>query len=141
VADPEYVQQVAPSATAGTPSTAPSSTPTGLSLVWLHRVEVRIPAGHSGFTGLAMVDSGQYVLPYSTSGGKWLIGDNDLLEYEYEQEIGSNVLFLAYNTGTYNHTWQVRMTYTPMSAHSTGGSVIVAPDVAAWLAEIDSVSD
>jgi hypothetical protein len=137
MADPEYVQWVAPSCTHGTAATAPTSTATGLSLVWLHTVEIRIPPGHAGFTGIAMVDSGQYVLPYAPTPPAWLIGDDDLLEYEYEQEIGKNVVFLTYNTGTFTHTWQIRMSYTPMSAHTDSGSVIITPDVSTWLAEIE----
>ena len=55
------------------------------------------------------------MVPYDPGGPAWLIGDDDLLAYPYERELGSNVLLATYNTGTFDHAWQVRMIYTPMS--------------------------
>ena len=58
---------------------------------------------------------------------QWIVGSADLLEYNYENELGANVVLATYNTGTYNHTWQVRFIYTPMSAVSdeTGDIVVI----------------
>lgn len=132
-----YTYQCVPSASAGTPPTAPDSTPVALpAFSWLWMVEVRIPAGHQGVTGLALVDSSQFVVPYATAGQAWLVGNDDLLRYPYGKEIGANVVFLAYNTGAFPHTWQCRLTYSPVATKDEGGAVIVSPDVAAWLAEV-----
>ena len=114
--DPEYVQWVEPSCAAGTPATAYTTTAAGIATVLLHRLEVRIPPGHQGMTGIALVDSGSFVVPYAAGGTGWLIGDDDDLSYAYGRELGANVQFATYNTGTYQHAWQVRMIYTPMSA-------------------------
>ena len=136
-AEVQYTYQVVPTASAGTPASAPHPTPVAIPpFSWLWRVEVRIPAGHQGVTGLALVDAGQYVLPYSVGGPAWLIGDNDLLEYPYDAEVGANVTFLAYNTGAFDHAWQCRLIYTPVGMLSAGPAVLVSPDVSAWLAEI-----
>ncbi len=114
--DPTYVQWVEPSCPANTAPAAYSITPAGITTVLLHRVEVRIPAGHQGLTGIALVDSGSFVVPYAEASAAWLIGDDDLLEYDYEKEIGANVNLATYNTDTVNaHAWQVRLIYTPMS--------------------------
>lgn len=134
----EYTLQVVPEAPSGTTSDAPTSTPVNLpTFSHLWRVEVRIPAGHQGVTGLALVDSGQFILPYATSGQAWLIGDNDLLEYPYGKEVGANVVFLAYNNGNFDHTWQCRMIYSPASVVGTDQAVIIIPDVDAWLTEVE----
>ena len=116
MADPEYVAWVEPSCLAGTAATAYTTTAVGIERVLLHRMEVRIPAGHQGTTGIALIDSGAFVIPYVGHGPGWLIGDDDELEYAYERELGSNVKLATYNTGTFNHAWQVRLIYTPMSA-------------------------
>lgn len=134
-----YTYQSVPSAVAGTPETAPTPTAVGLpafSHLWM--VEVRIPAGHQGVTGLALVDSGQFILPYEVSGQAWLVGNDDLLRYPYDKEVGANVAFLAYNNGAYDHTWQCRLVYSPVATKDEGTAVIVSPDVAEWLAEVSA---
>jgi len=114
--DPVYVQWVEPSCPANTAKTAWTLTATGIETVLLHRMEVRIPAGHQGLTGIALVDSGAFVIPYTTDAPGWLIGDDDELSYDYEKELGHNVKLATYNTDDTNvHAWQVRMVYTPMS--------------------------
>lgn len=133
----EYTYWVSPSAPANTASSSPASTAVAVpALSWLWRVEVRIPPGHQGLTGLALVDGDAYIVPYAAQGQAWLIGDDDLLEYPYGKEVGNSVVFLAYNTDTtYDHAWQCRLIYTPISALEDG-EVIVTPDVAAWLEEV-----
>jgi len=138
----EYTYVAVPSAPAGTPESAPTRTAVVLnqgSHLW--RVEVRIPAGHQGVTGLALVDSGQYILPYEINGTAWLVGDDDLLEYPYGKTIGSNVVFLAYNTGIYNHAWQCRLIWSPAALVDTDQAVITSPDVADWLAEVEGAGE
>ena len=116
MADPEYVAWVEPSCAPGTPIAAYTTTVVPIATVMLHRVEIRIPPGHQGTTGIALVDSGSFVIPYAEGAPAWLIGDDDELEYLYERELGRNVKLATYNTGTFTHAWQVRLIYTPMSA-------------------------
>ena len=116
MADPRYVHWVSPSCAAGTPASSYTLTPAGVSTVLLHEMQVRIPPGHQGTTGLALVDSGSFVIPYSGDTPAWLVGDDDELAYPYERELGANVQIATYNTGTFVHAWQVRLIYTPMSA-------------------------
>ena len=115
MSDPEYVKWVEPSCAPGTAATSYTLTAAGISTVLLHRFEVRIPPGHQGMTGIALVDSGSFVVPYDPGGDAWLIGDDDDLSYDYGRELGDNVQLATYNTGTFTHAWQVRMVYTPMS--------------------------
>ena len=134
----EYTAWAEPSCVAGTAASAYTLTACPINLAWLWRAEFRIPPGHAGLTGIAMVDSGQFIVPFGGQAPAWLIGDDDLLEYPYGKELGSNVAFATYNTDTtYDHGWQVRLIYTPMSALDLDQAVIITPDVAAWLAEVD----
>lgn len=105
---------------------------------FLWEFNVRIPPGHAGYTGIALVDSGSWVVPYSQGSASWLIGDDDDLTFEIEQQTGSSVGLAYYNTSTdFSHGWQVRITYTPMSVMQTVSDVIVTPDVADWAQAIE----
>lgn len=115
----EYVYWVEPSCVDNTAENAYTTTPVGIQTAWLWRMEVRIPPGHSGVTGLALIDSGSFVIPFSNPGRAWIIGDNDLLSYPYNNELKRNVQLATYNTSTlYTHGWQVRLIYTPMSDYA-----------------------
>lgn len=127
MADPDFVAWVEPSCPAGTAVAAYTLTPAGVATVMLHTMEVRIPPGHQGFTGLALIDSGTFVIPYDAGAPAWIIGDDDLLAYPYERELGANVQIATYNTGTFVHAWQVRLIYTPMSAVDLEPGVITIP--------------
>lgn len=108
---------------------------------YLWEFNVRIPPGHAGYTGIALIDSGSFVVPYAQPGPAWLIGDDDDLTFEIEQETGSTVQLAFYNTSTdYEHGWQVRITYTPMSVYQTNDNVIVTPDVADWATAIEGTT-
>lgn len=131
----EYVCWVNPSCNDNTPASGYTTTAVPISTVMLWRAEFRIPPGHAGVTGIALVDSGTFVIPYSANGSAWLVGDDDLLEYPYNKELGSSVSLATYNTSTlYTHGWQVRLVYTPMSAVETNDTPIVVPASADWLA-------
>ena len=131
----EYTAWVAPSCPPNTAATTYLTTAVNLAYCWLWRAEFRIPPGHAGVTGIALQDSGTWIIPYEGSTPSWLIGDDDLLEYPYGKELGANVVLAYYNTSTlYTHGWQVRLIYTPMSALDNDQAVIVTPNVADYLA-------
>ena len=131
----EYTCVVTPSCNANTAKSAYTTTAVPIATVQLWRMEVRIPAGHQGLTGIALIDSGVFVIPYSAGAMSWLTGDNDLLEYPYDKELGANVQLATYNTDTvYNHGWQVRLIYTPMAAIDVSEGIIEVPASPDWLA-------
>lgn len=134
----KYVYWLAPSCNAGTPSTGYTTTAApGLATTYLWEWQVRIPPGHAGFTGIALIDSNNFILPYSQGTTSWLIGDDDLLEFPYGKQLGALVTVATYNTGTFTHAWQLRFVYTPMTEMTGGGAgVIISPDLTTWLDEI-----
>lgn len=138
----EYTAWVAPVSPINTPATAPTHTSVGIATAWVWRVEVRIPPGHAGFTGIALVDSGAFIVPFANPGPAWLIGDDDLLEYPLDKQTGVNLQFWSYNTSTdFLHGWQCRVIYTPISALGEGETDISVPDLTAWLAEISNTGE
>jgi hypothetical protein len=105
------------------------------SYIW--SFNVRIPPGHAGYTGIALVDSGSWLVPYAQPGPAWLIGDDDDLTFPVLQETGMTVQLAYYNTSTdFPHGWQVRVTYTPMSVIEVGSDAIVVPDITPYLPEL-----
>lgn len=112
-----------------------------LDQTFLWEVNIRIPPGHAGYTGIAVVDSGSFILPYSAGSAAWFIGDDDDLTFPYGKQLGATVQLAYYNTSTdYSHGWQVRLVYTPMSILVTEGDVIVTPDVADWAQAIEATT-
>ena len=135
--EPRYTAQLAPVSPTNTPATAPTVTDINLNVVTLWEMNIRIPPGHAGYTGIALVDSNQFVLPYALSGAAWLVGDDDDLTFPYGKELGANAALWSYNTSTdYQHGWQVRLVYSPIVVVEEEPPVIVTPDLATWLAEI-----
>ena len=131
----EYTCWVAPTCNAGTAASSYTTTSVPIATCQLWRAEFRIPPGHQGLTGIALVDSGTFVIPYAGAGAAWLIGDDDLLEYPYDKELGTSVVLATYNTDTtYNHGWQVRLIYTPWSALTANEAVLTTPDVSVTVA-------
>ena len=134
----EYTAWVAPVSPIGTPASSPTMTDVGITTSFVWRVEVRIPPGHAGYTGIALVDSGSFLVPYSQASPAWLVGDDDLLEYPLGKQTGDNLQLWSYNTSTdYAHGWQVRVIYTPVSVFDEAGAGIVTPEPAQWLAELE----
>ena len=130
----EYVCWVAPTCPKNTAEANYTLTPVPINLCQLWRAEFRIPPGHQGLTGIALWDSGAFIIPYSSGSPAWLVGDDDDLTYPYDKELGVNVQLATYNTDdTYDHGWQVRLVYTPMSAINAEEEPIVVPASASWL--------
>lgn len=141
-ANTEYTIVVAPVCPLGTPASSPLSTAVpGLDNTFLWTMNVKIPAGHAGYTGIALVDSGQFILPQTGGTSPWLIGDDDDLTFAYGQALGATVSLQYYNTSTdFPHGWQVRLTFSYTSGLVTGGDVIVTPSGAGIAQAIEATT-
>ncbi len=131
----EYTAWVAPSCAPNTAATAYLTTAVNLAYCWLWRAEFRIPPGHAGLTGIALQDSGTWIIPYEGSTPAWLIGDDDLLEYPYGKELGANVVLAYYNTSApcIPTAGRCGSSTRPCRALTTDEAVIVTPNVADYL--------
>lgn len=96
-----------PTCPANTQSTSPvevsTSFPDGLAL----NVEIVIPLGHRGITGLQLALAHQSIIPYGK--GQWLIDENARLTYDLSEhpESGAYSVWL-FNTDFVAHQWVVR---------------------------------
>lgn len=71
-------------------------------------VEIIIPAGHAGYTGLAIAQAHSIVIP--ASGNVWIIGDDDEIKWPLDGYLNSG----SWSAFTYNldvtnaHSWYLR---------------------------------
>lgn len=91
---------------AGTASSAPQQ------IIWqigrgvLGKLDVVIPAGHAGLTGIAIVWGGRQIVPYE--GGEWIVGNDDEITIELELYVDSSVVVTTYNTDVWDHSHYLR---------------------------------
>lgn len=91
---------------AGTPQATPSTQTVLLPGVTLESVQVEIPSGHNGQTGLQIFNAGTVIVPWGDA-AQWLVGSDRLLNVPVELDVDS-VQLRGYNVGHYPHTFYLR---------------------------------
>jgi hypothetical protein len=93
----------------------------------LDRMQVRIPPGHVGLTGIAIYSSGTQVWP--TGQGTWTIGDNELIDWLPALEVTQHGLQpVGYNNDKYPHTFYLRFWLTDKPP-AVAAAIIAAPQL------------
>lgn len=87
---------------AGTAIGAPQTTPVPIFEVVLLDVHLIVPHGHSGLTGIRFVLSQQQILPWD-NGPTWIVGDRIDTVFEVNNEVGSLLNVVTYNTDIFDH--------------------------------------
>lgn len=110
---------------AGTPLTAPVTTPFPVVQGTLKRVEIDIPSGQSGALGLRLTWYGTVIYPWSLTG--WLTPTHSGYAADWDDEIdGRGLAVQSYNTGRYPHTtwWRAEIwpTVCPPEATAAAGA-------------------
>lgn len=72
----------------------------------LGHLDVVIPDGHVGLTGLAIIWGGRQLLPYE--GGEWLRGNADEITVTLELDVFASVTVLAFNADVFPHSHYLR---------------------------------
>ncbi len=71
-------------------------------------LEVVIPAGHSGQTGLQVVWQDKQIVPFND--GAWLVADDDRITFPLGMYSAyPNLVVYGYNVGIYEHTFFLRL--------------------------------
>lgn len=91
-------------------------TPVNLGDVMLHTFIVRIPNGHAGQTGVALQQAGVTICPFDNPVRQFIVGNDSLLEFPIETEVGNGLVIAQYNNDTNAHTHYCQFSYTPISA-------------------------
>lgn len=108
---------------ANTPIANPQFTALNLNPGRLSNVEVYVPSGHSGQTGVRLEMAQRQILPYSTA-SMWIKGDDYRHDFGFDLEVGAGLRVVTYNTGLFAHTHYLRLTIWKLvpsrPARSTG---------------------
>lgn len=92
---------------AGTLKAAPQVTNLGIPPRDVREIEVIIPPGPRGVVGFQLAAAGQQMLPYEP--GAFFVSDHEKIAWPVEEQITSGAWqLIAYNTGQYPHTLEVR---------------------------------
>jgi hypothetical protein len=112
-------------------STDPLVTAIDLGDAYLTEIDIRIPPGHCGTTGIQVMFNGALVVPWADD-SSWLIADDERLNFPVNTEVDTQLTVNTYNTDLWDHTFYCRFVYTPMTliTASAPSTVAVVPIVA-----------
>jgi hypothetical protein len=118
---------------AGTAIDDPLIVPWPLADANLDFIDIIIPDGHSGLTGIAVYWSGTQVLPWGTD--TWIVANDEKVHTPIGSYITiSGLSVYAYNTGQFDHSFYLRahVTYTTtpvvQESGTIGASIQQAPE-------------
>lgn len=92
---------------AGTTPAAPLVSDIALPHGVLETIELLIPPGHLGATGIRFLLSGQQVLPWSNA-TVWIVGDDLDQLFDMNTTTAEHFQAVTYNVGNFAHTHYVR---------------------------------
>jgi hypothetical protein len=103
---------------AGTLASAPLSVPFVTEDNVIVSIEIEVPPGHNGLTGIRVMKGDVQLIPWGAN--SWITANDYVHTFPVNDYVPtSDVKVQAYNTGTYPHNFFLRMTmtlYTPPSA-------------------------
>lgn len=110
---------------AGSPQSAPQVTALPLPARIVRRVEIDVPPGPHGLVGFQLASGGSQIVPINA--GAFVAVDNAHLSWDLENQIDSGAWqLIAYNTGAFPHTLEVRFLVDPtFVATSASGPTLV----------------
>lgn len=109
-----YTAVVPNTATIIAPAVFVPALPAGI----MEKIELQIPPGHVGATGIRFRQSKQQIVPWSNTVA-WIIGDDIDMTFPVGIEIDTGFDIIAYNVGNYPHSFYLRFTIRQL-AESTG---------------------
>lgn len=120
--------------TAGTAVSAPHAVDVSFSAGTVTSIEIIIPDGHAGFTGIALQQAHQQIIPEKS--GTWIIGNNDNPIFPVSDYLNNGSWqALMYNTDVYDHSFYLRFLVDNINASAATtafatGTPIVVGDAA-----------
>lgn len=102
------VRTYAATVPAGSSIGSPAKIALSLPVRIVRRVEMLFPPGPNGNVGVSLAAAGQPVVPYGA--GQWIVANGETVGFDIDGQIESGSWALwGYNTGTLDHTIQVRL--------------------------------
>lgn len=116
----------------GTVQAAPSTQTVPLEDAFLVAIELLIPPGPAGFTGLRVRSSRQQILPWGST--DWIIADNYRNTFPVNEEIGrSSISVQGYNEDVYPHTFYMRFQIRTIVAGQSSSLISAAGPIASLI--------
>ncbi|MGH7238945.1 MAG: hypothetical protein ACREHG_02645 [Candidatus Saccharimonadales bacterium] len=113
---------------AGTTSDTPFTAQFALEDATLISVEIVIPSGHAGLTGIRITRAGTPILPYSR--GSFIVSNDEKLLVPFNGEMTATGLTVeTFNSDIYDHTFYLRAVIQDLIVAS-GPNAVPAPTVA-----------
>lgn len=119
---------------AGTAVAAPVTVDVSFPQATVTEIEIVIPDGHAGFTGLALAQAQQQVIP--DNDGNWIISNDEKIRWPVANTLDNgNWQAVMYNTDVYDHSFYVRFLLdnptapAATTAFATGTPLIVGDAV------------
>ncbi|MDE2469327.1 MAG: hypothetical protein KGL35_11435 [Bradyrhizobium sp.] len=101
------VEWVTVTCPAGTLASAPIEVQTPIAQGYVLRVEVDIPDGHMGLTGIYLAVAGGRAVPMTDA--SWLIGNDRTFTWDLVAQLDSGAWSaFVYNTDLFSHSWFIR---------------------------------
>jgi hypothetical protein len=91
----------------GTAQAAPASTQWDLGNVIVETLEIMIPKGHSGLTGIHVDYQGVALIPFAQP-AVFLVAADETITVPVDLEIGAALTVVAYNTDVFDHAFYLR---------------------------------
>lgn len=116
---------------AGTLPSAPQITPWVTEDNVIVSIELEIPPGHNGLTGIRIMKGDTQLLPFASN--SWIIANDYSRVFPIDDYMPTgDIKVQAYNQGSYPHTFFLRMTmtlYTPLIAGSGATDASALPGI------------
>ncbi|MGH7743511.1 MAG: hypothetical protein ACREQ5_01635 [Candidatus Dormibacteria bacterium] len=108
----------------GTQTTAPLLTEWTMEDAWLEWIEIVVPDGHNGLTGIAIMAGSQLVIPWA--GADFIVANDDKILINWRDYVNTAMLSInSYNMDIFPHTFYLRALvtdYPHATQAQTGGS-------------------
>lgn len=104
---------------AGTAKTAATETDTNFAQGTVTSVEIVIPDGHAGLTGITILQAHQQVIPWTA--GAFIVGNAEVIRWDVAGFLDNGSWSVrCYNTDVYDHTFHLRFLVNENSATGPG---------------------
>jgi hypothetical protein len=103
-----YVWPVSITTPPATPIASPVSTAPMIGSIWIDSIELQIPPGHNGLTGIYVENGAAPILPYSQS-PSFLVATNQTLRFDVGDQFDSSLMIVTYNLDVFPHTHYLRI--------------------------------
>jgi hypothetical protein len=100
---------------ASTLKTAPIQVNLAMAARIVREVEIIVPPGPRGEVGFQLGSGGSQIIPFTP--GQYIVTDDEIIHWPLEGQIDSGAWqLIAYNTGAFNHTLEIRFLCDPVQS-------------------------